>query len=585
MTTSAYPVIWALKHAPVADAYERAVLLALADSGDPDGCDCYPSPETMTVIAKCDAQTVKERCKAMQKRGLIRRQRQAPSKPGWLRIPRNRRPAVWELMIPSSWWSDEQRAGINRMRAERGANTEPITPETRPDLTPAPQRAPRADKGRTRATVQPNEEHQSLWGVSQTPQDDPVENRPGGSVRPGLGGLTDPAWGVYKTPNPPGGPSCMDLPEETSVRTSYSLRSPDAREAAETDPPAYTGSEAETEDLSTDTDLTPQGGSVVEDTAPETDANGHQPSAQPANENHPLDVPSGYTHRPSAQPTNDLPTLDEPTVADRPPKNTNSPNTNSPNPERAREHDPTPAVTTGSETDAETDTQSEASGAAPVAEPETDGDESDTAGQARRLAANVDWAAEVGAWKSQYGEIRAAVAAALNRGVPPAMLGAYLPMLASQARTVHYVLTGLSPDRLPTGATPASLGLASDGNTGRAPACLTHPDALPRTRYDGTRRCPHCHPPTQQPPNTPTYVHDLLTALRTKKDWHDPTTDRQAEATGTHSGPQPALTRSPGGRQPGESIDDYRGRISEQLWQLDHDTRDAGSAGEPKAAA
>lgn len=329
----------------------------------------------------------------------------------------------------------------------------------------------------------------------------------------------------------------------------------------------------------------PQAGSVVEDTTPETDANGHQPSAQPANENHPLDVPSGYTHRPSAQPTNDLPTLDEPTVADRPPKNTNSPNTNSPNPERAREHDPTPAVTTGSETDAETDTQSEASGAAPVAEPETDGDESDTAGQARRLAANVDWAAEVGAWKSQYGEIRAAVAAALNRGVPPAMLGAYLPTLASQARTVHYVLTGLSPDRLPTGATPASLGLASDGNTGRAPACPTHPDALPRTRYDGTRRCPHCHPPTQQPPNTPTYVHDLLTALRTKKDWHDPTTDRQAEATGTHSGPQPALTRSPGGRQPGESIDDYRARISEQLWQLDHDTRDAGSAGEPKAAA
>ena len=44
---SLYPIIWAIEHAPVRDAEERAILGALVMKGDFDGCNCYRSYGTL----------------------------------------------------------------------------------------------------------------------------------------------------------------------------------------------------------------------------------------------------------------------------------------------------------------------------------------------------------------------------------------------------------------------------------------------------------------------------------------------------------------------------------------------------------
>lgn len=143
-----YPVLWAIDHAPVYDAEERAVLVALVVKGDFDGMNCFRSYPTLAAAARVDAKTAGRKCRAMEARGLLRRQTAHRSK-RWLDIPKEQRPVIWEVMIPAEWWSSAQLESINEQRANLGRPA--ITPENRPALAPAPPKKTRADKGMKRS--------------------------------------------------------------------------------------------------------------------------------------------------------------------------------------------------------------------------------------------------------------------------------------------------------------------------------------------------------------------------------------------------------------------------------------------------
>ncbi|MGV9913425.1 hypothetical protein [Streptomyces tendae] len=144
---SIYPVLWAVDHAPVRDAEERAILTALVIKGDFDGMNCFRSYGTLAGIARVDAKTVGRRCREMEKRGILRRQTEHLSH-AWLRIPEKQRPVPWEVMIPAEWFGPAQLADINDQRASMGRP--PLTPENRPSLAEAPPKKTRADKGSKR---------------------------------------------------------------------------------------------------------------------------------------------------------------------------------------------------------------------------------------------------------------------------------------------------------------------------------------------------------------------------------------------------------------------------------------------------
>ncbi|MCX4581350.1 hypothetical protein OHB41_51320 [Streptomyces sp. NBC_01571] len=141
---SMYPVLWAIDHAPVYDAEERAVLVALVVKGDFDGMNCFRSYPTLAAAARVDAKTAGRKCRAMESRGILRRQTAHQSRV-WLSIPKEQRPVIWEVMIPAEWWSAAQLESINEQRAGLGRPL--LTPANRPALAPAPLKKARADKG------------------------------------------------------------------------------------------------------------------------------------------------------------------------------------------------------------------------------------------------------------------------------------------------------------------------------------------------------------------------------------------------------------------------------------------------------
>lgn len=163
---SLYPILWAVDHAPVRDAEERAVLVALVIKGDFDGCNCFRSYGSLAEKARVDAKTAGRRCREMEARGILKRQTAHRSQ-AWLNIPEEQRPVVWEVMIPAEWWSPAQLAELNEQRASLGRP--PLTPENRPPLAPAPPKRPRADKGSKRP--KPGETAGNPGTSSPHPQD------------------------------------------------------------------------------------------------------------------------------------------------------------------------------------------------------------------------------------------------------------------------------------------------------------------------------------------------------------------------------------------------------------------------------
>lgn len=144
---SLYPILWAVEHAPVRDAEERAILMALVVKGDFDGMNCFRSYPTLAKVARVDPKTAGRKCREMEQRGILRRQAEHLSEV-WLRIPEAQRPVPWEVMIPASWYSRAQLAEINHQRESLGRP--PITRQTRPDLAEAPPKTARSDKGKKR---------------------------------------------------------------------------------------------------------------------------------------------------------------------------------------------------------------------------------------------------------------------------------------------------------------------------------------------------------------------------------------------------------------------------------------------------
>ncbi|MFB6445956.1 helix-turn-helix domain-containing protein, partial [Bacillus velezensis] len=178
---SLLPILWALKTAPVIDAEERAILVTLAESAWSDGTDAFPSKKTIADIAKIDPKTVQRRLKTLVTRGLIARGNQAAA----AYIPEHFRPTVYDLMIPYSWFPDIVQVNEER----RGKGKPPLTPFDRPDLSEAPPRKQRADKGKPRKKRQD--------GVGSTsPQGEDSESP--GQTGQGVGS-TSPGGGDYKS--------------------------------------------------------------------------------------------------------------------------------------------------------------------------------------------------------------------------------------------------------------------------------------------------------------------------------------------------------------------------------------------------
>lgn len=183
------PIVWALKDAPVQDLYEKAVLWVFAEKADEDGTNSFPSLSTVARLAMCDVQTVKDRLRKLVRRGLLKlAEDQSPAS----YLPAHARPRVYELMIPYSWYGKPAIERVNEARVARGQP--PLTPESRPDLAPAPPRKRRADaKPRT----------SKKGGGVQDPPVDSAEDHRGGVYDIPPGGMYNiPREGVYDTPQP-----------------------------------------------------------------------------------------------------------------------------------------------------------------------------------------------------------------------------------------------------------------------------------------------------------------------------------------------------------------------------------------------
>ncbi|WP_017578553.1 hypothetical protein [Nocardiopsis kunsanensis] len=201
---SLYPIIWAAEHAPVRDAEERSILMALVIKADFDGCNAFRSYKRLATVAKCDPKTAERRCKAMEERGLIRRQ-PGPKPRAWKHLPADKKTVVWEAMIPASFWSAVQLAEINEAREERGRA--PVTPKTRPDLPEAPPKKARADKGKARPNRRKKKPEQKEPGDYKSPGSEEHTAESGGTTSPVAGGLQVQSRGDYKSTNPPNAPS------------------------------------------------------------------------------------------------------------------------------------------------------------------------------------------------------------------------------------------------------------------------------------------------------------------------------------------------------------------------------------------
>ncbi|MGV9383521.1 hypothetical protein ACWDRB_47445 [Nonomuraea sp. NPDC003707] len=197
---------WAMYYAPVISPTEKLVLVAMAQRTPDDGTTSYKSKKTLAQAAMCDTKTVQKMQAALRKRGIIASGNQSAA----AHIPANRRPHVYDLQIPYSWFSDAQMAQVNAERATRGLP--PLTPADRPNLAPAPARTSRSDKGKSAPQRRPKslgprldddtpsdqgERVSDARGVSQPPHGS--EARGDSESLPG--GISKDSRGVSESPN------------------------------------------------------------------------------------------------------------------------------------------------------------------------------------------------------------------------------------------------------------------------------------------------------------------------------------------------------------------------------------------------
>lgn len=203
-----YASAWAEK-VRVASIYERAILTYMAHRAKKDGTEAYPSASTIADYACSDTRTVRRHIDNLLARGLIAEGNQKAA----AHIRKDRRPVVYDLLIPYDWYSADQIGEVNAERAERGLG--PLTPEDRPRLTtPPPAKKARSDKGvpnpkRRKSTSESSATDNAVaseddtGGLSDTPYD-PVDNSPrdvSETGREGVRGVSQTGpRGVSQTP-------------------------------------------------------------------------------------------------------------------------------------------------------------------------------------------------------------------------------------------------------------------------------------------------------------------------------------------------------------------------------------------------
>jgi hypothetical protein len=221
------PILWALKDAPVADSLERLVLVTLAErAARADGCTAFPSRDTIAAQVMADPKTVQRVLSRLIRRGLI-----APGDRSAARYIRaDRRPTVYDLMIPYSWFPNPGR--MNDERAQAGLS--PLTPEDRPDIAPPPAKPRRSDLGKPRSSVRGDSESRRPEDC-ESPRGRPyggTENPGRGDSQSGTGGLVDPRTSPVIIPVEPPLP-----PHPSTAADAVAPRREGGQHAAPTDVP------------------------------------------------------------------------------------------------------------------------------------------------------------------------------------------------------------------------------------------------------------------------------------------------------------------------------------------------------------
>ncbi|MFF3598039.1 hypothetical protein [Kitasatospora indigofera] len=222
------PMVWALSgDAPVADVNEYAVLGCMAETADRDGCGTWQSKETIASRVKVSEETVKRCWRSMLRRGLIAKGDQSLVK----HYRADRRPVVYDLLIPYHWFSNIERTNADRKRLGR----EPLTPQNRPPIAPPQAKKERADKGTSRLRLKPPIQEEPERGNSETPRAGTTETPRGGTTSSRRGNYKSPTGGLAvpqtstsnpttEPPAPPIHPSVLEPDPRVSGK-----QSPDGR--------------------------------------------------------------------------------------------------------------------------------------------------------------------------------------------------------------------------------------------------------------------------------------------------------------------------------------------------------------------
>lgn len=112
-------MVWATNDAPVADTKEFAVLTTLADKAGPDGCDAFPAVGTIASRTRMSERSVQRALDGLRSHRVISEGDQSAAR--YLRI--DRKPVVYDLMIPHDWFSNVERINAERIRMGRPALT------------------------------------------------------------------------------------------------------------------------------------------------------------------------------------------------------------------------------------------------------------------------------------------------------------------------------------------------------------------------------------------------------------------------------------------------------------------------------
>jgi len=119
-------VIWAQNEAPIGDLKEWAALSVLAGRAGPDGCDAFPAVMTIARQTTMSERSVQRALDSLKAKGLIREGDQSAAR--YLRV--DRKPVVYDLMIPYDWFPNVERVNAERIRMGRA----PLTRADRPDF-------------------------------------------------------------------------------------------------------------------------------------------------------------------------------------------------------------------------------------------------------------------------------------------------------------------------------------------------------------------------------------------------------------------------------------------------------------------